>query len=117
MLAQQQKFHKAARALLLAVQPCRQHAGIVEHEKVTGPQERPQVIEMMMGYRARIPVHGHHAGGIAGLGRVLGDQFFGKVIVKIRFFHGFTLFYFVFAVLFLSFFSVAAFRTPDHEFF
>ena len=66
---------------------CRQHARVVAHQQVAGPQQRGQVGEVTVldalptGRRAAIA--DQQAGGVARLGRMLGDQLGRQLVVQL----------------------------------
>ena len=70
-LAQKHHLYPRARLLLLAVQPCRKHLGVVDDEEVAGGAVLQDVAEVLVFYCLRVAVQHHHAGVFALFGRIV----------------------------------------------
>ena len=73
----------AARHRLVADEARGQHAGLVDDEQVALVEEVHDVGEHMVFQRALLAVEHKQAARVAGLGRILGDELAGKVVIKI----------------------------------
>ncbi len=73
----------ASAAVLGTVQPRRQHARVVEDEKVARAQQRGQIGEIPIGDRTHIAVEMQQPAAAASLAGIAGDQLVGKVVRKL----------------------------------
>ena len=73
----------ASAAVLGTVQPRRQHARVVEYEKVARAQQRGQIGEIPIRDRTRIAVEMQQPAAAASLAGIAGDQRVGKVVRKL----------------------------------
>ena len=60
-----------------------QHARIVENQAIARAQERGEFAKMAVFERPRGAVENQHAGSVALGGRLLRDQFLGKLVIEI----------------------------------
>ena len=84
---QKQHFHGAAGAGFLPIEPGRDDFGVIDHQTVALLEVIDDVIKMLVLHLAGLFVQHHQPGGVPLLQGSLGDQFFGKVVIKITFFH------------------------------
>ena len=87
---QKKDLHSGARILFHADEPRGDHLRIIDDEAVPGIQIIHNLPEHMMLNLPRLPVQNHQPGGSAVLQRILGNQFFGKIIPEITCFHSFV---------------------------
>ena len=84
---QQQDFHRHMGFFLLPQQPCGNDARVIDDHHIARIQKAGQVVKMQMLNGTIRPVIHQQATVIPGLHRSLGDQFFRKIVVKIRGLH------------------------------
>ena len=88
---QQKDLHRGrAGPRFLAIEPGREHPGVVDDQAVSRPEMLWQIIKMLVPHRASASVQGHEPGMIPLQEGRLGDELLGKIVVKIRTFHGKT---------------------------
>ena len=96
--AQQEHFDPCAGLLLISVEACGEHLGVVEHEDVVLVEEVEDILEHAVLYLARLAVEHHHAALVA-VGRgILGNLLLRQVKLKLGKFHSTC----IFIVLFLK---------------
>src|SRR5687768_5701736 len=83
----EQHFHPAA-GILHGVKPRGNHARVVEDQQVAGRQQSRQVADQAIGVSAAGAVEREHAARRSLGERLLGDQGFGKVVMKVGASHG-----------------------------
>ena len=86
-LRQQKDLADAAAGEAIADQSGGQHAGIVQHQAVSGLQELRQVIEVPVRKRSGLAVQTHQPGGVPARKGRLRDQLLREIEIKIRFLH------------------------------
>ncbi len=83
----QQKFHVRSRALLNAKDTCRQNAGIVHYQAVSGTKQFFNIIKMAVRYLTGFSVQRHQPAVVTRFHRSLSDQFLRKIIKKFAALH------------------------------
>ena len=83
LVAQQQHLDRAHRRHTVSEKPCRQHARIVQHQRVSRLQIFRQIIKMPVLDFARVLAQNHQPRAVSAFKRRLGNEFFGQIIVKI----------------------------------
>ena len=86
-LAEKEDLHRVAGRLMRA-QPGRDHPTVVGNEQVARPQIRADIAEQTVFDAARRPIQHKQAAAVARLGRPLGDELFGEVVVEKVCLHG-----------------------------
>ena len=73
--------------ILKPVQAGRDDAGIVKHQYIAGAKIFGQIIKMPVFHDAGILIYHQQPAVIPRFHRMLGDPFFGQIIIKISNFH------------------------------
>lgn len=87
----EQKYFDSSAGYSPGSQPGFEYFGIIYYETVAGVQEVDDFRELMMIHRAVFPVQSHKPGGITPFGRVIGQQFFGQIIIEKLYIHTISL--------------------------
>ena len=83
MGGEQQQLHVGTGAHALADEAGGQYAAVVEDEAVAGLEQALDIAEGAVGESARLLVHHQQTAGITGLHRLLSNQLFGQIVIKI----------------------------------
>jgi hypothetical protein len=81
---QQQNFDVAGVTAAMSIEASGENAGVVEHKAVAGMDVGREVAKAAVFPDAALAMENEHARRIALRQRLLGDEFFGKVIVELR---------------------------------
>jgi hypothetical protein len=84
---EEEEFYFAAGLCLVAEQASGDDAGLVEDEQVAGAQVLADVVEGAVFKCACLAADDHQPRGVTGFGGRLGNQFGGKLVVKVAGFH------------------------------
>ena len=82
-----QHFHLTT-GFLGTKQACRDHAGIIKYQQIIGGQHVYKLDKLVICYFPRLFVQNQQATIRTLIGRVLGDQFIGKVKIEVLALHG-----------------------------